>query len=292
VPGTRTPGGWHGIVYYRLHGSPRTYWSRYDADYIYDKYWRPFLATLAPPEPQADKPVMTDVAVIVPAMRPNMVQRLVESFDASNDGTATLYMVADPHNDDLIAEIQKWTGRAPLITQRGHTFAQKANTGYAETTESFLFLCGEDVEFTPGWLDAPRLLSDRFDVIGTNDSEPGRVRNKDVATSRHADHWFTRRSYIDDEGSCLEGPGVFCPEAFYHWWVDKEVIGLARARGVFTPCLESHVIHHHPGYDGDEQARAEDPVYMKAVEWAERDRITFMRRVPLIEQQRVARGVY
>jgi uncharacterized protein YecE (DUF72 family) len=26
-----TPGGWPGLVYYRLHGSPRTYWSRYDS---------------------------------------------------------------------------------------------------------------------------------------------------------------------------------------------------------------------------------------------------------------------
>ena len=25
------PGGWPGLVYYRLHGSPRTYWSSYDA---------------------------------------------------------------------------------------------------------------------------------------------------------------------------------------------------------------------------------------------------------------------
>jgi uncharacterized protein YecE (DUF72 family) len=26
-----TPGGWPGLVYYRLHGAPRMYWSRYDA---------------------------------------------------------------------------------------------------------------------------------------------------------------------------------------------------------------------------------------------------------------------
>jgi uncharacterized protein YecE (DUF72 family) len=26
----REPGGWPGLVYYRLHGSPRTYWSSYD----------------------------------------------------------------------------------------------------------------------------------------------------------------------------------------------------------------------------------------------------------------------
>jgi uncharacterized protein YecE (DUF72 family) len=30
-PEAAVPGGWPGMVYYRLHGSPRTYWSRYDA---------------------------------------------------------------------------------------------------------------------------------------------------------------------------------------------------------------------------------------------------------------------
>jgi uncharacterized protein YecE (DUF72 family) len=28
------PGGWNGIAYYRLHGSPRMYWSRYEAPFI------------------------------------------------------------------------------------------------------------------------------------------------------------------------------------------------------------------------------------------------------------------
>ena len=32
VAGAETPGGWPGLVYYRLHGSPRTYWSRYGPD--------------------------------------------------------------------------------------------------------------------------------------------------------------------------------------------------------------------------------------------------------------------
>ena len=31
-PAAASPGGWPGIAYYRLHGSPRTYWSRYDAE--------------------------------------------------------------------------------------------------------------------------------------------------------------------------------------------------------------------------------------------------------------------
>ena len=31
-PGAQRPGGWHGMAYVRLHGSPRTYWSAYEED--------------------------------------------------------------------------------------------------------------------------------------------------------------------------------------------------------------------------------------------------------------------
>lgn len=266
-------------------------WTRqWDFDHVYETYWRPFLASLALPEPIADKVLMDKVAVVVPVMqRPHAVAPFVEAFNRANDGTANLYFVCDPDDDDEIAAV-KACGLEPLISDRGHTFAKKANYAYTHTTEDWLFICGDDCEPTPGFLAEARKLSDRYDVIGTRDSEPGRVRNPLVAQGRHADHWFTRRAYIDDPGSCLEGPGVFCPEAFYHWWVDKEVVGLAQARGVYGHADLSVVVHHHPGFDGNEQARRNDPVYMKAVEWAERDQTTwFKKRLPLIEEQRVAR---
>lgn len=31
IEAAQRPGGWRGVTYYRLHGSPRTYWSRYPA---------------------------------------------------------------------------------------------------------------------------------------------------------------------------------------------------------------------------------------------------------------------
>lgn len=34
APGGDAPGGWPGIVYYRLHGSPRKYWSKYETGYV------------------------------------------------------------------------------------------------------------------------------------------------------------------------------------------------------------------------------------------------------------------
>ena len=127
-------------------------------------------------------------------------------------------------------------------------------------------------------------------MIGTNDSDEGRIRNPEVASGKHADHFFIRRDYIEKYGSCLEGPGVVAPECYKHWWTDKEIIGLAKARGVFTPCLESRVIHHHPGYDGREDLRRADPVYMAPGESAEEDRRTYLTRAPLIDMQRVSRS--
>jgi len=34
APGADQPGGWRGLTYFRLHGSPRKYWSRYSSAYI------------------------------------------------------------------------------------------------------------------------------------------------------------------------------------------------------------------------------------------------------------------
>ena len=34
VPGADEPGGWGGLVYYRLHGSPKVYYSAYPDEYL------------------------------------------------------------------------------------------------------------------------------------------------------------------------------------------------------------------------------------------------------------------
>jgi hypothetical protein len=211
------------------------------------------------------------VAVIVPAMRAENLERLRTSFDATNDGSARLVVVTDDRHGPVT------------------TFAQKVNRGFAESTEPWVLLVGDDVEFRPGWIEEARKVSADVDVIGTNDTS-GAVKNPDVAAGRHADHFFVRRAYVESEGGCLDGPGVLAPEVYGHWFVDKEMIGLARARGVFIPCLDSIVEHHHPGYDGREDRRQADPVYMMAVKSGEADAQTFRSRLPLIEMQRRSRA--
>lgn len=238
---------------------------RYDVDAVWEKHWLPILAALEEAEPAADKPLMQSVDVLVPYMREANRKRLVESFLATRP---------DP---DMMLNVAQHEGAPEVLT-----YAQNVNALLANSDADWVLVVGDDVEFTPGWFEAAVPLSDRYDVIGTNDSEPGRTRNPAVANGSHADHFFVRRSYIDNEGASLDGPGILAPECYQHWYVDREIIELAKARGVFAPCLESRIIHHHPGYDGNESARESDPLYMRAVEGSDADRRTWMQRAPIV----------
>ena len=242
----------------------REFAQRYDVRTVFEDYWRPFLATLLPPEVEP-KPKMETVDVLVPCLRSRNAARLMRSFEGFNV---------------IVGELDTPT----------RTYAENVNALVERSEADWVLIVGDDTEALPGWFEAAQEISDRFDVIGTNDSEPGRVRNPDVAAGRHADHFLIRRSYIDDEGASLDGPGVAMPTAYRHWYTDREVVELAKARGVFGFAPECRIVHHHPGYDGDEKARESDPVYMAAVDSSDQDYRTWMKRAPLIEAHRITRA--
>jgi len=255
--------------------------SRYDTMRVWEEFWVPFLAQLEPPPP-VEREVMRKVSVIVPLMRPQNLDRLMTSIGRDKDVEIVVV------HDGLSDHVAGYPITAVNTGEASTTYSEKINLGYEHATADWILVVGDDVEFTPGWLNAAIEASTTADVIGTYDSEEGRVRNPDVAAGRHADHFFIRRSYIDDEGSSLDGPGVVMPDAYRHWFVDREVIELAKARGVFKMC-DARIIHHHPGYDGDEKAREADPTYMAAVDASNDDQKIWMQRAPLIEGHRVTR---
>jgi hypothetical protein len=272
--------------------------AQYDTDVVFDKYWKPFLADLEAPAQKLDvtREAMPDtgaVAVLVPIhKRTEHIEPLVESFRATTKpGEATLYFVIDENDAEAAQTALSVAGDdVLLITTDAESCAAKWNVGFTNAIEPWVLCVGDDVRFHEGWLDAARKLSDRFDVIGTNDSVPPRTRNPKVASGAHADHFFVRRAYVMEHGASLEGEGILAPEVYRHWYVDKEIVELARARGVFTPCLDSIVEHLHPGYDGNETARHADPTYMVAVEHGADDAKTFKERNPLIQMQRTTRA--
>jgi len=240
--------------------------AKYDVEKVWSSYWQPLIANLEPQLPAVDKPPMEWCDVIVPLMREANRKRFEDSLWATAPATVRM-----------------------IVGEEGKTYAENVNSCVRRSSADWVLVVGDDCEFTPGWFEAAQALTDRFDVVGTNDSEAGRTRNPAVANGSHADHFLIRRSYIDDEGSTLDGPGVTISEAYRHWYSDKEVIELAKARGVYGHAHDCRVIHHHPGYEGNESAREADPIYMAAVDASEADRKTWMSRVPIIAGYKAGR---
>jgi hypothetical protein len=193
-------------------------------------------------------PATEETAVIVPVLnRPGNAEPFMATLRAST-GLATVYAIADADDRDT-ANAWKEAGAIVLgITAGGDdpgTFAQKVNIGYRESQASWLFLTGDDVRFHPGWLDhAQAAAADgRYHVIGTND-----LANPRVLAGEHATHLLVRRSYVDERGASWDGPGVVAHEGYRHWWVDDEVVTVAKQRKVWTMALGSRVEHLHPAF--------------------------------------------
>jgi hypothetical protein len=226
-----------------------------------DDFWTSFVAP----------PATEEVDVIVPVLhRPQNVQRFMESLRAST-GLATAWFVCEDDDDDEIAEVLARGGEV-LSNPDAHTFAEKVNVAYEATSAPWLLLVGDDVRFRPGWLDHAQDVGRRYgaQVVGTND-----LANPRVMRGEHATHPMVRRSYVDELGASWDGPGVVCHEGYKHWFVDDELVGVAKQRGVFQPAYAAQVEHMHPIAGKG----ADDEVYRKGAKFADEDRALFHRRV-------------
>lgn len=184
---------------------------------------------------------MRSVAVIVPVLRrPQNAQLFMRSL-LLTASDATVYAVADL--DDLDTRRAWVEAGATVLDSTGISFACKVNDGYRATTEPWLFFVGDDVQFHDEWLQNALTHAQETgcSVIGTND-----LANARVIAGQHATHFFINRNYIDRLGASCDGPGVVAHEGYRHWYVDDEIISLARQRGAFYSALDSVVEHLHP----------------------------------------------
>lgn len=221
-----------------------------------------FWAQFQPP------PATERVTVIVPVLsRPDNVAPLVQSLRAST-GLADVLFVAEP--DDLLewAAIDRQGAR--YIVHPG-TFAEKVNAAVAHVDTPWVFLAGDDVVFRPGWLDHALFVADKYGakVVGTND-----LGNARVMAGEHATHMLISTDYIGTEGASWDGPGVVCHEGYRHWFVDDELVTVAKQRGVFQMALGSIVEHMHPIFGKADN----DEVYNLGQSHAKKDQATFTKR--------------
>jgi hypothetical protein len=223
-----------------------------------------------------------EVAIIVPVAKRNNADRFMRSLDASLTGRQedqiVVYVMADDGDQDVadawlnadLAGVEVRADQHAYLREMG-SFAEKVNRGYEISSEPWLFLVGDDVQFHKGWLDQAMEVARTTGkhVIGTND-----LGNQVVQAGEHATHMFIRRTYIDNTGASWDGPGIVCHEGYRHWFVDNEIVTAAKQVDAWAPCLLSHVEHLHPLFNkgvGDE-------VYRIGQDAAEADRELWYQR--------------
>lgn len=213
---------------------------------------------------------MADIAVVVPVReRGHNVAPLVESLNASTD-RARLVFVADADDTAQLWAIQRHDVDVILNWDRNRkTFPVKANLGYRLTDEPWVMLCGDDVHFHPGWVEASIDRHPDAGLISTND-----LGNRRVLRGEHAVHPIFKRTWVEYSGASWDGIDTLCHEGYSHCFVDDEWTAVAKQAGAFVYEPDAVVEHLHPVWG---KAKS-DRIYKIAQQQMDHDRMLFKRR--------------
>jgi hypothetical protein len=134
--------------------------------------------------------------------------------------------------------------------------------------EPLIFTGACDLAFHVGWLEAcERRIDAGAQVVGTND-----LGNPRVIAGDHSTHTLMTRAYASLP--CIDGsPGPLF-EGYRHEQLDDELVGTAKARGVYAHADDAHVEHLHPNWG----KAPTDATYDAQTERMRADRGLFRRR--------------
>lgn len=176
--------------------------------------------------------------------------RLAAYVANAHEATAAPHVVtfvAEPDDTDTVEVVGKLAagddGVRLVLNEGAKNTAGAYNTGARHSEAPYLFFGADDVAYHPGW-DGPALaaMADPIRVVGTNDL----AGHSEVLAGVAATHYLVDARYIAEHGGTVDlGPGVVHFEGYPFWGPDSEIVGVARARGVFAPCLDSVVEHRH-----------------------------------------------
>jgi glycosyltransferase involved in cell wall biosynthesis len=168
---------------------------------------------------------------------------LLESIEAATTLPHRVLFIASP-SDDAEQDAIRATGADLLVLNkepRSGDYARKINAGYRATTEPLLFLAADDLHFHADWFErAAARVAGAVQVVGTND-----LGNRRVIAGEHSTHTLVTRRYADDFGT-IDEPGSVLHEGYPHEFVDDELVGTAKHRGVWDHAGDSIVEHLHP----------------------------------------------
>jgi glycosyltransferase involved in cell wall biosynthesis len=180
---------------------------------------------------------MADVAILIPVLnRPHRVEPVLTSIAAATDVPyAAIFAASD---QPTIDELERLGAR--YDRDEGGTYPERINRLFRLTTEPYVFLGADDLDFRVGWFQAALRVMETIEgggIIAINDLHNG-----------NGVHFLVSRRYIDEVGGVMDRPpGTVCCEEYRHQFVDDELRHTAAFRGRFAHAPDSIVEHLHPG---------------------------------------------
>jgi len=218
---------------------------------------------------------MNATVILIPVLRrPHRVLPLLESISAATPELHRVVFVCSPEDSEEIQAVQASPASADaLILDQACApgdYARKINFGYHASTEPFIFLGADDLQFHAGWLSAAlaRMADPRIGVVGTQD-----LGNPRVKAGLHATHSLTRRMYVDECGT-IDEQGKVLHEGYHHNFCDTEFVATAMRRNAWAFAGDAVVEHLHYHWAKSE----EDSTYKLGFSMFKRDAQYFRNR--------------
>lgn len=205
------------------------------------------------------------LAILCPTV--NRADKLLALAENVRDTTTIpycLYLLGE-HWDEATVEATNEIGDLafPVFGDFG-SCAAAYNAGFEASSEPYVFLANDDLEFVDGWeLPALELIQSGTPIVGVNEGH-----------GRMTCFSMVERQFIDDHSGVFDVPGQLV-HPYKSQYVDTELAEYAKHRGVWGEALEGGVIHRHHDF-GD--ADPNHPNYQKAKSTLDEDRRTFESR--------------
>lgn len=191
------------------------------------------------------------VTIIVPVLnRPQNVRPLVESINGNTPDCQILFVYSRRFEDvylPIFKEVFDENDNVEFtlcnISNPNGDYARKINLGLKYSCTDWVFTGADDLKFHPNWFEnAMKIATDNIHVIGTQD-----LGNPRVLTGKHSTHSLVRASYARDWGLTAEHEkGMIYSSQYWHEFMDDELVGIAKARGIWKFSYDSVVEHLHP----------------------------------------------
>jgi glycosyltransferase involved in cell wall biosynthesis len=190
---------------------------------------------------------VTALDIIIPTYgRPDRLAAVVSDAHAGARTGRVVTLVVEADDKPTVDAAAKWTHHIVpsrlLVNRRTASYAGAINTACLDTGADYVFFGADDLHFHPGWYEeAVAMMDGTTMVVGTND-----LFNQRVLAGNGSTHHLVDMRYLREQGGTPDqGPGIALHEGYSHNYVDTEFIEVAKARGVFKPCLTSVVEHLH-----------------------------------------------